>query len=123
MSAPCRSQSPTPSHSCESRWTPPEARLGLEGEIIRLAAQRASRVDLELLRENVDQTKRLAAEGATTELREKVHDFHLLLAEAARNQLYRVMMHAIIAVINSYMDSLGFTPIVSHNTIGEHEAM
>lgn len=100
-----------------------EARLGVEGEIIRLAVIRATRSDLDKLRLNVDETKRLAAANATTELREKVHEFHILLAEAAQNPLYTVMMHSIIEVINSYMDKLGYSSIVSKKTISEHEAV
>ena len=100
-----------------------EARLGLEDEIIRLASRRATRLDLTRLRENVEDTKRLAAEGAAADLRQKVHDFHLLLAEAAQNPLYTVMMHSIIAVIISYMEALGYDSIVSKKTIAEHEAV
>lgn len=100
-----------------------EARLGVEGEIIRLAGNRATRDDLNRLRANVDDTKRLATANAPAELREKVHEFHVLLAEAAQNPLYTVIMHSIVEVINSYMDRLGYNSIVSKKTISEHEAV
>ena len=84
-----------------------EARLGVEGEIIRLVTNRAKPEDLRRLRANVEDTKRLLAAGASTELRKMVHEFHILLAEAAQNPLYTVIMHS----------------IVSKKTVIEHEAI
>jgi DNA-binding GntR family transcriptional regulator len=34
-----------------------------------------------------------------------------------------IMMHSIIEVINSYMETLGYNAIVSKKTIAEHEAV
>jgi len=97
-----------------------EARLGLEGEIIRLAAKNATRKDVRKLRDNVELTK-LLAETSASALVEKVHEFHLLLAEASHNPIYLVMMHSIVEVIMATMRTLGYRSIVSEKTLDEHE--
>src|SRR5882724_8027920 len=97
-----------------------EARLGLEGEIIRLASKNATRRDVKKLRENVELTKLLAEHSAPT-LVDKVHEFHLLLAEASHNPIYLVMMHSIVTVISATMRTLGYRSIVSEKPLGEHE--
>lgn len=98
-----------------------EARLGLESNILRLAVERATRADLKKIDQNVRETKALTASDSDPALREKVHEFHLLLAQAAKNPLYTLMMHSILDVIDAYMKALGYASLVSKHTIKEHE--
>lgn len=117
------------SHSLRNVWSVSrvslkdvlEARLGFESEILRLAIERVTRADLKRLERNILQTKILAANGSDVELKQKVHEFHLLLAQASRNPLYLLMMHSILDVIDEYMTALRFHSVVSLKTIDEHE--
>jgi GntR family transcriptional repressor for pyruvate dehydrogenase complex len=98
-----------------------EARLVFEGEILRLAIRRATETDLKRIEQNVKETKVLGADGAGIELKEKVHEFHLLLAQASKNPLYLLMMYSILDVIDEYMRALRYTSVVSLKTIEEHD--
>jgi len=98
-----------------------EARLAFESEILRLAIQRATRKDLERIQRNVEESKSLAAKRSDGELKEKVHEFHVLLAQASKNPLYLLMMYSILDVIDEYMKALQYTSVVSLKTIEEHE--
>jgi GntR family transcriptional regulator, transcriptional repressor for pyruvate dehydrogenase complex len=98
-----------------------EARLAFESEILRLAMERATRADIKRIGENVEQTKALAAREAHGELKDKVHEFHFLLANASKNPLYLLMMYSILDVIDEYMKTLQIDSVVSLKTIEEHE--
>jgi len=69
-----------------------EARLMVEPEIARLAAERATGTDLELLRASVD--------GNTTKDR-----FHRLMATAARNPVHAVLIEALSDVESRTCDT------------------
>jgi len=55
-----------------------------ERKILRLAIQRATRKDLERIQRNVEESKSLAAKRSDGELKEKVHEFHVLLHKRLR---------------------------------------
>jgi DNA-binding FadR family transcriptional regulator len=98
-----------------------EARLAFESEILRLAIERATKDDIKRIGNNVKETKALAANGAAPELKDKVHEFHFLLAQASKNPFYLLMMYSILDVIDEYMKALQFDSVVSLKTIEEHE--
>lgn len=98
-----------------------EARLAFESEILRLAMERATGADLKKIGKNVEETKALAAKGANSELKDKVHEFHFLLAQASKNPIYLLMMYSILDVIDEYMKALQVDSVVSLKTIEEHE--
>jgi GntR family transcriptional regulator, transcriptional repressor for pyruvate dehydrogenase complex len=97
-----------------------EARLAFESEILRLAIERATSEDLERIETNIRETKALAANGSE-QLKERVHEFHLLLAQTSKNPLYLLMMHSILDVIDEYMTALEYDSVVSLKTVREHE--
>lgn len=98
-----------------------EARMGIETAIIAAAIERATASDLKKLKENVAGSRALLKEGSPKELRDKVHEFHVLLADASHNPLFSLLAASLIDVVNQYMDTLGYTSIVSRSTIREHE--
>jgi GntR family transcriptional repressor for pyruvate dehydrogenase complex len=71
-----------------------EARLCLEPEIARLAASRATIEDLAALERALDERRAAVRAGAHPRL----HDiqFHRLIAEAARNPVHLVVVHALM---------------------------
>jgi GntR family transcriptional regulator, transcriptional repressor for pyruvate dehydrogenase complex len=98
-----------------------EARLGLETAIIATAVQRATKSDLKKLEENVAETRSLAETSSTVELKDKVHEFHTLLAGATHNPVFIFMSISLMKMVDQYMAALKYTSIVSRNTIKEHE--
>ncbi|MGH7389594.1 MAG: FadR/GntR family transcriptional regulator [Candidatus Rokuibacteriota bacterium] len=73
-----------------------EARLGIEPEIARLAAERATDADLKALREVVDQ--RMAATVTGRPARGLDTDFHRLVAAAAKNPIHAVLTDALMGL-------------------------
>ena len=100
-----------------------EVRLGFETGVISTAIHRATLSDLKKIKENVEQTRALAKEGATAQLRDKFDEFHKLLADATHNPLFSLLSLSILDVVNQYMSALHYTSIVSRKTIKEHEAI
>jgi DNA-binding FadR family transcriptional regulator len=100
-----------------------EARLGLETAIITTAIQRATKTDLKKLEDNLVQTRALAESGSPIELKDKVHEFHTLLADASHNAIFSFMSISLIKMVDQYMSALKYTSIVSRNTIREHEVI
>lgn len=98
-----------------------EVRLGLEGAILRVAIERATRADLKKIEENLAETRALLNKGSAPELKDRVHEFHTLLADATRNPLFGLLMQAVVNIIAQYMTALGYRSIVSRKTLQEHE--
>ncbi len=98
-----------------------EVRLALEGAILRAVLERATRGDLEKVEQNLAEMRALLNNGAAHELKDKVHEFHTLLADITQNPLLGLLMRAVVNVINEYMSALGYRSIVSRHTIKEHE--
>jgi DNA-binding FadR family transcriptional regulator len=86
-----------------------EARIWMEAAVIRAACERATAADIEALNANVaaalestraDDFYRTAA----------IHlEFHKLLARATRNPVMMIMMDAVIAVMQQFLDTIGPT--------------
>jgi DNA-binding FadR family transcriptional regulator len=98
-----------------------EVRLGLEAAIVSSAIERATKTDLSKLQENVVQSRALLKNGSSPELRERVDQFHLLLAEATHNPVFLFLTHSILDIVNQYMVALHYTSIISPKTVKEHE--
>ena len=71
-----------------------EARLLIEPDTARLAAQRASDADIKVLRASMDERVEHAASGRSPRLLDM--DFHRLVAEAAKNPVHAVVTHALM---------------------------
>lgn len=98
-----------------------ELRLALEAAMLRAASDRATKSDLARIAENIRQTRALLKNGSASELKDKVHEFHTLLAEASRNPLFILLSHSVVDIITQYMTALRYTSIVSRKTVKEHE--
>jgi len=73
-----------------------EARLAIEPEIARLAAERASDVELKALRQSVDQRAAVTVTGRPA--RGLDADFHRLVAAAAKNPVHAVLTEALMSL-------------------------
>ncbi len=73
-----------------------EARLAIEPEIARLAAERATDMDIKALREVVDQRAAMAVTGRPA--RGLDTDFHRLVAAAAKNPVHAVLTDALMSL-------------------------
>jgi len=78
-----------------------EARLGIEKVILEYAIARITNEDLELLKENIEETEQLDLKGIKA--REKNVDFHLILAKASRNYLFEIIIESIMNVVSSFL--------------------
>lgn len=94
--------------------------MRFESEILRVAMECATSEDLEQIERNIQETKPLAAAGSDRP-KDKVHEFHLLLAQASKNPLYLLMTYSILDVSNEYMSALRYDSVVSLKAIAEHE--
>ncbi len=99
-----------------------EVRLALEGAIIRAVMERATQSDLKRVEKNLSEMRAmLNGKGESPGLKDKVHEFHTLLADLTQNPLLGLLMRAVVNVINQYMEALGYRSIVSRHTITDHE--
>jgi len=73
-----------------------EARLGIEPEVARLAAERATDVDVKKLREVVDQRGAVAVTGQSARALDT--GFHRLIAAAAKNPVHALLIDALMGL-------------------------
>jgi len=84
-----------------------EFRLIIDGQAAYWAAKRRSREDMRKMEALLDRMKGLLAlEGSMEEAAEIDMSFHLAVAEAVHNNLYRALMEAIIECFLKEVDSL-----------------
>ena len=80
-----------------------ESRMGVESAILELATERRTLNDLRLLEKNIEETEKTIIQNKRPY--EYSLEFHLLLARAARNPLYEVMIESIMNVMRSFVFS------------------
>jgi DNA-binding FadR family transcriptional regulator len=81
-----------------------EARVWLEQVVVEQAARRRTDEDIEALEENIRQSELLVREG---HLPRKVNlDFHLLLAVAAKNPLFVILIQSLMDVLKNVLEEL-----------------
>lgn len=101
----------------EDLW---EARRLLEGQIIRLAAERATKVNLEAIRAVLELADPLPL--GYDDSKRLNHEFHLAIARAAQNQ---VLEDLVTPLLDVHVEGAGnrFTPEISKRTWSAHWAM
>lgn len=92
-----------------------EARQGLSGIIVGLAAEHATSADLVDLESNVERAQEAASDGAWNDVAMLNIEFHLLLARATSNPVLEMLQHSIMLVMTDV--SLTTGPIKSDVTI------
>lgn len=95
-----RSQKVSLSHLCEFRE-------GVEGDVVALAAERATNADIKRLKELLKQAKKYAEKGGShrdpfLEVDKKIH---LALSQISRNPIYISVLKMVHNNIHSYLDS------------------
>jgi len=84
-----------------------EARIWIESLVVRVACERATEGDIAALEENVEQALR-AEEAGDLELRGFLHRrFHIMLGEATRNPIIRIVMESVMEVMAQFILVLG----------------
>jgi len=78
-----------------------EVRMGIEGAILELATFRRNQDDLKLMRESIDNAEQQILRGRRPY--ERSIEFHLLLAKAAKNPLYEIIIESIVDVMKSFI--------------------
>jgi GntR family transcriptional repressor for pyruvate dehydrogenase complex len=96
-----------------------EARLLIEPETARLAAERASDSDIKALRAAMEERAEHTAAGRSPRLLDI--DFHRLVAEAAKNPVHAVVTHALMDLeVRVVVPRLDFSPEDSAAVDGAH---
>jgi DNA-binding FadR family transcriptional regulator len=95
-----RSQKVSLSHLCEFREE-------VEGDVVALAAERATAVDIQRLKQLLREAKKHAEKGSThrSQFLEVDKKFHLALSQISRNPIYISVLKMVHNNIHSYLDS------------------
>lgn len=84
-----------------------EARIWLEGVIVRVACQRATDKDIEELNRNIDAAEEATLQG-DFERRSRHHlEFHQILARMTGNPIFVVVMEGVLDVLHHFIMTLG----------------
>ena len=97
-----------------------EARLLLEGEIAALAAQRADEKDLEQLDALVEDMKESLAGAAGRDFVDLDVEFHLMIAQCAKNQMLFDLMSPIRGVMREWISRSQQMPEIQQNAHKQH---
>jgi GntR family transcriptional regulator, transcriptional repressor for pyruvate dehydrogenase complex len=99
-----------------------QARIKIETLILKETIQHQSASDLTALQENIIMAKKKIAEGRQA-FRENIA-FHKLLAKASKNQVFVIVVEAIMAVVANFLSNRGEPTIEeSSNVTKSHEAI
>ena len=100
-----------------------EARIWLEQVVVEHAAQHRTDDDLRRIEENVRQSEEIVGQGV---IPRKVNlDFHVLLAEAAKNPIFVMLIESLMGVLRKFLEERSpdldyiATVSVSHRRIYE----
>jgi GntR family transcriptional regulator, transcriptional repressor for pyruvate dehydrogenase complex len=97
------------------------ARVQIEKVILANVIVYATDSDIELLRTNIVMAQTKIARGI--QAFEENIDFHKILAQASRNQVFVVVMEAIAAVVAHLRTLLGMDMELSSRAVSEHEEL
>jgi GntR family transcriptional repressor for pyruvate dehydrogenase complex len=97
------------------------ARIQIEKVILANVIVHATDSDIELLRANIVEAQTKIARGI--QAFEENIDFHKILAQASRNQVFVVVMEAIAAVVAHLRTLLGMDMELSSRAVSEHEEL
>ena len=79
-----------------------EARIAIEMLIVELAIERMTEDELKVIKENLEQTKSLFTTGLAT--KGSNANFHLLIARAAKNAIFEMVLASVIEIDLSIVD-------------------
>jgi DNA-binding FadR family transcriptional regulator len=88
-----------------------EARLWFQTAVARAACQRATKKDIQRLRDNVEQGEALHAQGLERERIEHNIDFHVILAEMTRNPVAVMVIRGLTDSLKALIRQIGSRPI------------
>ncbi|HVR52531.1 MAG TPA: FCD domain-containing protein [Pseudorhodoferax sp.] len=84
-----------------------EARIWIEGVIVREACRRATPQDIATLRQNIEDAAQATADGDFQRRAELNLDFHRILSRMTGNPLMVIIMDGMLKVLSQYIQSLG----------------
>lgn len=84
-----------------------EARIWLESIIVREACLRASKADLALLAENINEVEAATARGDFDSRAELNLEFHSILARMTGNPIMVILMNGLLAVLRHFVHTIG----------------
>lgn len=84
-----------------------EARIWIEGVIVREACRRATPQDIATLRQNIEDAAQATADGDFQRRAELNLDFHRLLSRMTGNPLMVIIMDGMLKVLSEFILSLG----------------
>jgi DNA-binding FadR family transcriptional regulator len=90
-----------------------EVRLWIQTDLARAACHRASKQDIERLRENVHEGERLHNRGLDLKRIEMNIEFHNILAEATKNPVAQIVVRGLTDALKALIQEVGSYPITS----------
>ena len=80
-----------------------EARVHIQDLVVRLAAARATRAELDALEANIDRTEQMTLAGRFLDRVECSRDFYQLLAAATHNPVLSMMVHSLTEILMQFV--------------------
>ena len=90
-----------------------EVRLWIQTGLARAACQRATKVDIEKLRQNIFEGESLHARGLSKQRIEVNVEFHNILAEATNNPVAQIVVRGLTDALKALSHEVGSYPIAS----------
>ena len=97
------------------------ARAEVERLVICHAVENATEEDIAALKENISKGSKVIASGV--QAFEENMDFHVLLAKAAKNAVFTIVMESIMAIVSDFLSRIPQTLEISKRILKEHELM
>lgn len=89
-----------------------EARIWLEQVVIEHAALHRTEEDLRRLEENIQQSEEIVRQGVVPR---KVNlDFHVMLAEAAKNPIFVMLIESLMGVLRGFLEERELAPSLEY---------
>ncbi|HSW19061.1 MAG TPA: GntR family transcriptional regulator [Ramlibacter sp.] len=84
-----------------------EARIWLSDMVVRVACERATDADLDLLDANIEAATRAHVAGRFDE-RQRLHrEFHVILSRATQNPIIAITMESVMGVFGQFIEKIG----------------
>ncbi|MDQ2734951.1 MAG: FCD domain-containing protein [Pseudomonadota bacterium] len=84
-----------------------EARVWLSELVVRVACERATEQDFELLEANVKAVSKANADGRFDERQKLNREFHVILARSTHNPIIAINMESVMAVLGQFIAKIG----------------
>ncbi|MGI4816027.1 MAG: FadR/GntR family transcriptional regulator [Janthinobacterium lividum] len=93
-----------------------EARIVLTEQAIRLACERATEADFEIIERDIDKSEQLTLQGDFTHRNAYITEFYRLLAQATHNQVLVMLVESLSELTRALLDKA--SPIPRQDVIG-----